>query len=221
MDLTAAYDEATALLSRHGLVGWRVELDTAKRRAGVCRFEEAVIGLSAPLTRLHSEDEVHDTILHEVAHALAGPAAGHGPAWRAVAVRLGCRPRRCLPADAPRLPGAWVGVCGRGHTTERHRRPERVLSCGRCSPAFGLEHLLQWTHHGRPASMHPNYLAELAALTEGGALRLLPVGARARVVAPGRFAGLVGTVVRRGRTSYHIALPDGVLRVVFAGVVPA
>ena len=186
----------------------------------MCRFEAKVIGLSAPLARLHDDREVRDTILHEIAHALAGPAAGHGPAWRDVAARIGCSSRRCLPADAPRVPGAWVGVCSRGHTTERHRRPERVMTCARCSPTFTLEHVLEWAHHGRPGSMHPNYLAELRALRAGESLSLLPVGARARVVAPGEFSGQVGTVLKRGRTSYHIEVPQGVLRVVFAAVQP-
>ena len=33
--------------------------------------------------------EVRDTILHEIAHALAGAKAKHGPAWKAIARRLG------------------------------------------------------------------------------------------------------------------------------------
>jgi ribosomal protein L21E len=94
------------------------------------------------------------------------------------------------------------------------------MTCARCSPRFALEHVLQWTRHGRPATMHPNYLAELRALASGQRLSLLPVGARARVVAPGQFSGRVGTVVKRGRTSYHIQVPEGVLRVVFAAAQP-
>ena len=55
----------------------RVAYDSAKRRAGVCRFATQTLGLSAPLTTLHSEVEVRDTILHEIAHALVGPRHGH------------------------------------------------------------------------------------------------------------------------------------------------
>jgi predicted SprT family Zn-dependent metalloprotease len=217
MDLRVAYDEAQRLLREHGLDDWRVELDGAKRRAGVCRFGERVIGLSAPLTRLHGEAEVLDTIRHEIAHALAGPRAGHGEVWQAVATRIGCSTRRCLPVDAPRVPGAWVGVCSQGHVAERHRRPDRVMTCARCSPAFALEHVLEWTFRGRPASMHPNYVAELEALATGRPMTLVPVGARVRVLAPGPYRGRVGQVVKRGRTSYHVRIPEGVLRVVFAG----
>ena len=41
--------------------------------------------------------QVTDTILHEIAHALAGPGAGHGPAWKATASRLGATPKSCAP----------------------------------------------------------------------------------------------------------------------------
>ncbi|MGA8209029.1 MAG: SprT-like domain-containing protein [Nocardioidaceae bacterium] len=218
MELRAAYDEAVRLLAEHGLGQWRVELDTAKRRAGVCRFRDRVIGLSAPLARLHSESEVRDTVLHEIAHALSGPGAGHGPRWQAEARRLGCSTQRCLPADAPRVPGAWVGVCRLGHVTERHRRPDRVVACARCSSVFDLQHVLEWTHHGRPAPMHPNFVAELEALAAGRPPSRLPVGATVRLLAPGRYAGRVGTVLRRGRTRYHVRLPEGVLTTVFAHV---
>ena len=37
--------------------------------------------------------EVRDTILHEIAHALAGAKARHGPAWKAIAKRLGATPK--------------------------------------------------------------------------------------------------------------------------------
>ena len=220
MDLTDAYEMAVRLCARHGLPGWRVELDTAKRRAGVCRYDDRVIGLSAPLTLLHDEVEVRDTVLHEIAHALVGPAHRHDAVWRAAARRLGCSGERCVPADAPRVPGAWVGVCPAGHVHDRHRRPERVVSCRRCSPAFSVDHVLQWTRHGRPAVMHPNYTAELRALRNGDRLALAPPGSHVRVVVPGPYAGRVGRVLKRGRTRYHVQLPEGVLQVTFAGAVP-
>ncbi|MEP9381824.1 SprT-like domain-containing protein [Nocardioides cheoyonin] len=221
MDLRDAWSLAHELLERHGLVGWTIELDQAKRRAGVCRHGRKVIGLSAPITRLHPEAEVRDTILHEIAHALVGPEAGHGPVWAETARRIGCSGERCVPEDAPRVPGAWVGVCREGHMVERHRRPERVLMCGRCDAPNDVDRVFEWVHHGRPAAMHPNYVAELAAMRDGRRMTILPPGATARVVAPGEFSGRVGTVAKVGRTSYHLRLPEGLLRVVFAAVEPA
>ena len=115
MDPRAALALARGLLAEHGLDDWRVGLDRAKTRAGACRFARREITLSAPLTRLHSEAEVRDTILHEVAHALVGPSHGHDDVWRATALRIGCSGQRCVPADAPRVEGPWRGTCPRGH----------------------------------------------------------------------------------------------------------
>lgn len=218
MDLGAAHAMASGLLVEHGLTGWRVEFDNAKRRAGQCRYADRVISLSAGLTRIHAEREVRDTVLHEVAHALAGPGAGHGPTWRARARAIGCTGERCVPADAPRLPGAWLGVCPSGHTVERHRRPERVLACPRCSSRFSVAHVFEWTHRGRPASMHPNYVAELEALRRGAPVTRFAAGSRVRLTAPGAWQGQIGTVVKRGRTRYHVRVGRDLVTVVFAGV---
>ena len=216
MDLRDAFALAEDLLEHHGLHTWTVEYDSAKGRAGICRFDPRVIGLSAPLTRLHSVEEVRDTVLHEIAHALVGPRHGHGPAWREAALRIGCSGQRCVSAEAPRVEPAWMGVCAAGHTSGRHRRPERVMTCGKCSRTFDLEHVLAWTHHGKPAVMHPNYEAELARLRAGQSLVLLRVGSKVRVTAPGEHHGVVGKVVKRGRTSYHLRARGGVLRVPFS-----
>ncbi len=221
MELTAAYDMARALLDEHGLASWTLTFDRAKTRAGVCRGARREIGLSAPLTRLHPVEEVRETVLHEIAHALVGPDRGHDAVWRRKVSQIGGSPRRCVNADAPRPTAPWLGVCAAGHEVQRHRRPERPTTCGRCSATFTVDHLVEWTYHGQPAHMHPNYDAELERIRRGAAPVVLPVGSPARITAPGEFAGRVGTVVKRGRTRYHLRLPEGLVRVVFAGVEPA
>lgn len=221
MDPRDAFAMAEYLLEVHGLEGWEVAFDNAKLRAGICRYGERTIGLSAPLTAVHGEEDVRDTILHEIAHALVGARHGHDATWRARARAIGCSGERCVSADSPRVTAAWLGTCPGGHTLERHRRPERVLTCGLCSSAFDLAHVYTWSHHGRPATMHPNYEAELARLRQGRRTVLLPVGARARVTAQGEHRGAVGRVAKRGRTSYHLRVGRLLLRVPFAWVEPA
>ena len=221
VDLRDAFALAEYLLEVHGLDDWEVAYDNAKRRAGICRFGERTLGLSAPLTAVHSDEDVRDTILHEIAHALVGPQHGHDATWEARARAIGCSGERCVSPDAPTAPAAWLGVCPAGHTLERHRRPERVLTCGECSSVFDLAHVYAWTHRGRPAILHPNYEAELARLREGRRTVLLPVGARARVTVEGEHHGVVGRVAKRGRTSYHLRVGRLLLRVPFAWVEPA
>lgn len=164
MQLIEARSLATGLMAHHGLKGWRFVFDNAKMRAGVCRSGRREIGLSRVLTGLHTDAEVRDTILHEIAHALVGPQHGHDAVWRTRAKAIGCTAGRCVPASAARAEAPWAGVCPAGHEFQRHRRPTRVMSCSKCSPRFGPGHVIAWRFHGRAVPMHPRYQAELAAL---------------------------------------------------------
>lgn len=218
---------ARALMAEHGLRGWSLVFDRAKRRAGVCRYDRREIGLSAPLTALHDEADVRDTVLHEIAHALVGARHGHDADWRATATRIGCSGERCVSRDAPELEGAWIGTCPAGHRVTRHRRPDRPAACRQCGRTFDLAHLLTWTHHGRDVAMSPRYQAQLRAIRARldatppeRPLVVLRPGDRARVVAQGRYHGAVGTLVKRGRTRYHLRVAEGVLTVPFDLVEP-
>ena len=86
-------NEARSLMDRHGLEDWTFRFSTAKTRLGECRESEKVIQLSARHAVTAERGGVTDTILHEIAHALAGANARHGPAWKVIATRLGARPR--------------------------------------------------------------------------------------------------------------------------------
>ena len=85
MDLTEARELAAGLMARHRLTDWHLTFDDAKTRAGVCRPARKEIGLSRPLIRLYSPEQVTETVLHEIAHALAGPGHGHDRKWRTIA----------------------------------------------------------------------------------------------------------------------------------------
>jgi hypothetical protein len=159
---------------------------------------------------------VRDTVLHEVAHALAGPQHGHDRVWRSIAVRIGCSGERCVSPGSPRVEPPWLGTCPAGHTSGRHRRPERVMTCGECCPTFELAHVFSWTHHGRPAVMHPNYEVELDRLRAGRRMVVHRVGTRLRIIAPGDYEGRVAKVAKVGRTSYHLRAGRTLVRVPFA-----
>ena len=211
---------AEALVTEHGLVGWTVVLDRAKTRAGVCRADRREIGLSAPLTALHSEQEVRDTVLHEIAHALVGPRHAHDAVWRATAQRIGCSGQRT--SSGPRVAGKWTGTCPAGHATSRHQRPARVVACGRCASAFDPANALRWSVGGREVPLEEMPLAyrrEWARLLDGSATtaapQSFPVGTVVRLVGGGRYAGLTGRIVGRGRTRYRVQVGSGVLTVPF------
>ena len=115
MDLEQLKATAAQELRKHGLHGWTFGLADAKRRLGVCKYRTKRIEIAEYYARHSPEESVLDTLRHEIAHALAGPAAKHGPRWKAVAVRLGATPRSCETLGpgrraARRLAGDLPGV---------------------------------------------------------------------------------------------------------------
>ncbi len=212
MEVTRALSTGRRLLREHGLDDWTIVADRAKTRAGVCRFTKRQIGLSAPLTTLHSEDEVLDTILHEIAHALVGPQHGHDAVWRAKAREIGCSGERCVSSDSPRVPGDWVGRCPAGHEKHRHRAPARLMSCGECSRRFDPRHLFSWTYRGRPATLPSTYAAQLAALAAtrrpAEQLTATPLVGDLVEVSAGPWQGLAGEVELVGAVRCQVRVDD-------------
>ncbi len=207
-------------MEQHGLSGWSFVFDRAVRRAGKCSYRERTISLSAPLAKLHDEAEVRETVLHEIAHALT-PGEGHSAVWRRTALRIGSNGERCVDSAAPQVPGAWQGTCAAGHTVQRHRAPQRVVSCRQCARGFDPAHVFTWTHHGRPGEMPASYVLEVARLREGRPAVLVGVGAKVRIVVPGRFDGVVATVTKRTAINYVVRIRGSLYRVPHAGAVPA
>ena len=91
--LSQIADMARRLMDENGLADWTFAFLEAERRLGDCHFEERVIRLGRAHALDGSEAGIRDTVLHEIAHALAGPEARHGPKWKAIAKRLGATPR--------------------------------------------------------------------------------------------------------------------------------
>lgn len=141
MDLPTAGKLAHDLLAEHGLTrrGWTFAFNRARRQLGKCDYTKQRIELSSPFVARNDEAEVRDTILHEIAHALAGHRAGHGPKWRAMCEKLGARPKRtCETATMPH--GAYRAVCPSCRMEHhRHRRPlkGRTYFCRQCGSEDG------------------------------------------------------------------------------------
>ena len=76
------------------VAGWTVAYSNSRRRLGVCKYDSKRIEISAYLAILHPE-KVLNTLLHEIAHAIVGHDAGHGPTWVHKAIEIGCDGRRC------------------------------------------------------------------------------------------------------------------------------
>ena len=97
---------------------------------------------------------MRQVLLHEVAHALAGHRAAHGPRWRATAARIGYTGSRLHEHPIAEDRATWLGRCPAGHEHRRFRRPTRETSCGLCSRRFTRASLITWHRadgRGRPA----------------------------------------------------------------------
>lgn len=97
-----ARELARNLLDEHGLSDWKVRIDNAQRRLGACFHSKKVISLSRQFIATGTDAQLRNTILHEIAHAHAGHGAGHGPAWKAAAARIGADPTRLSHAPEMR-----------------------------------------------------------------------------------------------------------------------
>lgn len=136
MDLTDARQLAVELMRQHGLSGWMFCFDHARRRFGSCKPGRKQITLSRHLTFLNSPEQVRDTLLHEIAHALT-PGDGHGSRWKAKCREIGANPKRCYDdtevVSPPRRLGAYVVSCTTcGWSVSRHRASARKLICRKC-----------------------------------------------------------------------------------------
>ncbi|MBV8781168.1 MAG: SprT-like domain-containing protein [Phycisphaerae bacterium] len=138
---------AWTLMREHGLVGWSFAFDHARRRFGCCRIGKKQITLSRPLVLLNSIEQVRDTLLHEIAHALT-PGDGHSARWKRKCIEIGANPRRCYAESEvispPRGPARYLLRCPRCQwEVRRRRRPSRRLICRLCRGPIQLAERMQ------------------------------------------------------------------------------
>jgi len=130
---------AMQLMAAHPLPGWTFRFNRCKQALGLCVYQRRSIELSIYFVeRDNPPEELRDTILHEIAHALVGPGHGHDRVWKRKCLEIGARPLRCGRADMPA--GRWKAQCGCcGRQFDRHRQPKRPHGwfCRSCGPERG------------------------------------------------------------------------------------
>lgn len=146
---------AEALIHTHlDATQWTFDFDNAKTRAGQCNYSMKRITISHHLVGRYSDDQIHQVLLHEIAHACAGAEAGHGARWRAIAAELGYEGKKLTGETLAATLAPWLGTCPAAHLHYRYRKPSRSLSCGACSPRFNTAHRISWEKRELP-SMSP------------------------------------------------------------------
>jgi SprT protein len=103
--------------------GWVLVFDDHKSSAGRCHFSKMTISISTHYVNSSKTTigDIADTLLHELAHAIAGPAAGHGPIWRDVAKAIGCSTNVYAKRFIFHKDYKYVIKCPKGCVRHRHR----------------------------------------------------------------------------------------------------
>jgi len=133
-ELDAIAQRARELLEQHHLSRWSFRFDNGRKRAGSCQYGPQVISLSYEFAKHAPAEEIHDTILHEIAHALVGNAHYHDDVWRAKARAIGCSGRRCHELHF--TPPRYIVQCERGCWVATAERRRRNVICRRCRGAL-------------------------------------------------------------------------------------
>lgn len=140
MNLKALHTFANEKLTEFGLhqQGWRFEFDRARTRFGSCRYDTKRITISRILAESNDEAECRDTVLHEIAHALAGKDAGHGAAWKKRCRLVGAKPVRCYTSEAVKQPDPdYWAVCPHcDHRVAYYKLPRKVGACVHCCKRY-------------------------------------------------------------------------------------
>jgi predicted SprT family Zn-dependent metalloprotease len=100
---------ARRVMDDFGLTDWDFRFNHRKCDLGLCfgptKHHRGRIELSTYLVKLNNTKQVHDILLHEIAHALAGWHHGHDDVWKAKAREIGapaerlCNTANCAPPD--------------------------------------------------------------------------------------------------------------------------
>lgn len=150
MKLADAQKLAEDLMAKHLTPNWTFQFDNAKVRFGLCEWSKKRISISKHLTELNDEEKVRDTILHEIAHALAPKRAGHNRQWVYQCLAVGAKPQRCYSSSQVLQPErtllATCPNCER--SVKRHRRMR--IACSACCNKynhgkFDEQYLFVWS----------------------------------------------------------------------------
>ena len=118
-----------------GIQGWNFEINHMKRALAITNYTKKKVCISSYLLREKSCDEqkIRNTILHEIAHIIAGHSNAHNKKWKDIALKIGCDGEIC--GKMSHIPGNYLMYCPKGcFKKEYYRRPkiENKL-CKKCN----------------------------------------------------------------------------------------
>lgn len=144
MEITEAKKTVYYLMRVHHLDDWEFKLNDNKSLCGKCLWRKKRIELSRTYIKLNDVDDVEATILHEIAHALAGEKEGHGKKWKEIAEAIGCKHLKSIaPKTIKEAKPKFKGKCPKcGHIVYGNKRSR--IACSRCANKFLKDRIFIW-----------------------------------------------------------------------------
>lgn len=115
--------------------GWTLTFNRRVRALGLCDYSKKEVQISTCFMATNTLEEMIDTIIHEIAHALC-PGENHGKVWRETFISLGGDGQRtAVNAQSAKADHKWEVVDTRTGTVvhKYFRKPKRNIS--RCQLA--------------------------------------------------------------------------------------
>ena len=151
MDTLVKYETiANEMLAKHSLTDWEFVWNnkTSNKTWGICKYTPKEIHLNKKYALIESEENVIDTIIHEVAHALT-KGDGHGEIWKAKCRELGCRDEKFKNLEKENINklSKYKGVCPTcGHIIYSGRKTGIIhIQC--CNADYEKTGKSNWGNH--------------------------------------------------------------------------
>lgn len=148
MELKAGIAIIDELMNKYNLKlnGWQFKLTKNKRQLGLTQWKQTasgvdkVISISSYFILYNEEWVVRDVVLHEIAHAICGLNAGHGPIWKAKCREIGARPNPTI--DYAIMPASYISVCKKCNKIVdlHYSKPKTKRGCFNCRHEADLKH---------------------------------------------------------------------------------
>lgn len=147
------------LLQQKNLVGWTAEVSRGRRTIGLCSYTDKTIYLSKHHIENDSYDDVRDTVIHEVAHAL-NPLDGHGNKWRQSAMAMGGTGDQ-YHSHGSSYPSKWTTRCINGHAPKVYRWNKDTIYICKCGAPLYIKRT-----DGTRETLGPSYVQRFNYLAQ-------------------------------------------------------
>lgn len=135
-------EEWDKLKTIHNISKWKLIVNSRLcNTAGRCKYTPEEIDIAQTLLNKPdtTRDNIMNTLLHEIAHAITGPKHHHDAVWKANAIKIGCTGDRCHTLKLGKEKAVVLQMCSKNceyneypkfRYTDKMKNTKRI--CGKC-----------------------------------------------------------------------------------------